>query len=214
MQQKNYMIKALIKRYFLLFYSLDSVWKVALTLFCSALLYAFMRYGVFGSARPQNFPAFLFNKGLALAAVLQLVAGWWYVLKRDYVQAKPLFTLGLYIGIWHGFISASLLGRGYFRDFMAVSWFNIAGEIIVTSGAFALTILCFIRFEKVRSYRLASGAVCITLITHLIPMGYYKWFNLERWNVLPPISLVSFCMVLTGLYFVVHSAENNKGTQL
>jgi hypothetical protein len=84
------------------------------------------------------------------------------------------------------------------------------GEATILFGTLAA--YCVWRLNKhgmkPAELRIATAAVCALVAGHLFTMGYDGWLQVQKWNGgLPPITLLSFCMVVTGLTVFLWATE-------
>jgi hypothetical protein len=183
--------------------------------------YAILRYHILGPVSWHDFPFFILNKGLSLAALLLLVLNF---------SLGPLNNIGLPVpGSW---LSArKILGMTGFllvlihalMSFMLFSpevygkLFEADGSLTLFSGlsmlggvlsfvvlwAYNLSFQTHLRDEKVfiqfiTSRQFLLSAMLLSAV-HLFFMGFQGWLSPAGWHGgLPPISLVAFVLFTAG----------------
>lgn len=185
-------------------------------LFLIIAIYTLVRYLVFGSVTINNIPAYLLNKSIALSAVCCLLFAILNSCKplkqtKQTKQIKIWAMAALHFTYIHVVISTVIFNREYFPKLFDNSQMNLAGELTVLFGILASYI-----FWQESSHRLSpiknkiikpKALRCIALILilgHLLAMGLNGWLNFSLWNDgLPPISLLSFIIVMISLLLLV-----------
>ena len=166
-----------------------------------ALGYAALRYAWAAQVPAVNWPAYVTNKALAFAAVALLVLGLWQ-LRRQRAEAGRHLRWALTFAIAHGFISAVLLGPGYF-PFLADNegmGFNALGELTILGGGLTLGVFVTQALRRPPRTRMADLLLLGILLGHVVAVGIFKWIDPSRWAYgLVPISLCSAVLVVVGL---------------
>jgi len=186
-----------------------------------SLLYAILRYHVMGPVPWKDFPFFILNKGISLAA---------FVLITFNFSLGPLNNLGARVGegwlnarkaigmtgfllvLIHALISFMLFKPAIFGKFFeADGTLTLLAGISMLGGVLGFVILwaynlsfqthlsedkAFIRFITSRNFLLVA---LLFGIIHIFFMGYPGWMNPSGWHGgLPPISLVAFAFCSLG----------------
>lgn len=186
-----------------------------------SLLYAILRYHVMGPVPWKDFPFFILNKGISLAA---------FVLITFNFSLGPLKNLGVMVGegwlnarraigmtgfllvLIHALISFMLFKPAVFGKFFeADGTLTLLAGISMLGGVLGFVILwaynlsfqthlsedkAFIRFITSRNFLLVA---LLFGIIHIFFMGYSGWMNPSGWHGgLPPISLVAFAFCSVG----------------
>ncbi|MCK0144830.1 hypothetical protein MWU78_04105 [Arenibacter sp. F26102] len=199
--------------------------KIIWTIFGISMGYAVLRYNVVGTVAWKDLPIFILNKGVSLAAIVLLAfsfsirpltnLGMPY-LNLGLESRKVLGISGLLLTIFHVLLSFLIFNPQYYPKFFAGDdSLSIIGNFSLLSGMASFMILgiyhwCFnnrsrgkeMLIEIITSKKFLLGLLFLLGI-HLFFMGYSTWSTPAKWQGgLPPISLISFVVVLFG--FVVN----------
>lgn len=193
---------------------------IAIT-FVLSMLYAVLRYHILGPVPWKDFPFFILNKGISLAA---------FVLITFNFSLGPLKNIGVKVGegwlnarraigmtgfllvLIHALISFMLFKPAIFGKFFeADGTLTLVAGISMLGGVLGFVILwaynlsfqthlsedkAFIRFITSRNFLLVA---LLFGIIHIFFMGYSGWMNPSGWHGgLPPISLVAFAFCGAG----------------
>lgn len=164
------------------------------------LIYAYLRYSVFGKFEPPNIALFIGNKVLIFTAI---------VLIPFFIKTKDnsfKLTLNVFI-ILHIISSLYLLRPAIFPNlFNDSAMINTHGNIIVLFGILAAVFFfnsITKKFIEI-SPTLNSSILFIFVIAHNISIGWNGWFNYQEWNGgMPPISLLTTLIVIYSLILTV-----------
>jgi len=186
-----------------------------------SLGYAILRYHVAGPVPWKDFPMFILNKGLSLAAYILLTMNFslgplsnlGVPVSRAWLNSrKALGMTGFLLVMLHALISFMLFSPANYTRFFAVDGtLTLVAGLSMVGGVFAFVVLwgynmsfqtflredkAFIQFITSRKFMLFAlllGAV------HLFFMGYQGWMKPADWHWgLPPISLVAFTFFAVG----------------
>ena len=186
-----------------------------------AIGYAILRYHIAGPVPWKDFPFFILNKGLCLAAFVLLTmnfslgplnnlgalvpAGWLNAL-------KALGMTGFLLVLVHALMSFLLFNSStYGKFFTADGTLTLLAGLSMLAGVFAFVVLwgynmtfqTFLREDKAFIQFITSrGFMLFALLlgaAHLLFMGYEGWLEPAAWQAgLPPISLVAFSVFAIG----------------
>jgi hypothetical protein len=183
--------------------------------------YAVLRYHVMGPVPWKDFPFFILNKGLCLAAFLLLTLNFALgplkslgaSVAASWLDArKALGMTGFLLVMLHALMSFLLFRPAVYAQFFETDGtLTLLAGISMLGGVAAFVVLwgynmsfqtflredrAFIQFITSRKFMLFAlllGAV------HLFFMGYQGWMNPAGWHGgLPPISLVAFTAFAIG----------------
>lgn len=186
-----------------------------------SFIYAIIRYHVLGDVPWNDFPFFIFNKGIALVAFILLILNFSIgPLKNIGINVsegwlnsrKILGMVGFLFVLIHVFISMLLFKPEMFGKFFEENGrLTLYAGLSMLGGVLAFVLLWvynlafktdlkedqkFIHFITSRKYLLISF---LFTMLHIFFMGYKGWLNPSGWNGgLPPISLVAFTIFITG----------------
>jgi hypothetical protein len=186
-----------------------------------SIAYAILRYHILGPIPWSEFPFFILNKGISLAAILLLVLNF---------SLGPLKNIGLPVpGSWlsarkilgmTGFLLVlihALMSFMLFSPAIYGKLFDTDGSLTLFSGlsmlggvlsfvvlwGFNLSFQTHLRDEKafiqfITSRKFLLLAMLLSAV-HLFFMGFKGWFSPAGWHGgLPPISLVAFAVFAIG----------------
>lgn len=186
-----------------------------------SLGYAILRYHILGDVSWNDFPFFIFNKGIALTAFILLTLNFSIgPLKNIGINVsegwlnsrKILGMVGFLFVLIHVFISMLLFKPEIFGKFFEENGrLTLYAGLSMLGGVLAFVLLWvynlafktdfkedqkFIDFITSRKYLLISF---LFTMLHIFFMGYKGWLNPSGWNGgLPPISLLAFTFFITG----------------
>jgi DMSO/TMAO reductase YedYZ heme-binding membrane subunit len=193
---------------------------ISITLLLS-IGYTILRYHIVGPVPWKDFPFFIFNKGISLAAFILLsfnfsvgplknlgikVSGGWLNAR------KALGMTGFLLVLIHALISFMIFKPEIFGKFFAEDGgLTLFAGLSMLGGVLSFVVLwiinlsfqthmsedkAFIKFITSRKFLLF--AMLLSLV-HFFFMGYEGWLNVSGWNGgLPPISLVAFTFFIVG----------------
>jgi len=183
--------------------------------------YAVLRYNVVGPVAWKDLPVFVLNKGVSLAAIVFLTVSFtikplthlgFPALNFGLESRKILGISGLLLTIFHVLLSFLIFNPHYYPKFFdSDNTLSVIGNFSLLAGMFSFMILglyhwCFRNRSKnkeiliniITSKEFLLGLLFMLGI-HLVFMGYTTWFTPSIWQGgLPPISLISFTVVLFG----------------
>jgi len=190
--------------------------------------YAVVRYHIVGTVPWKDFPFFILNKGISLAAFILITCNFGFgplnnlgvKVPAGWLNArKALGMTGFLLVLIHALMSFMLFNSSvYAKFFEADGTLTLLAGLSMLGGVLAFVVLwaynlsfqthlredkSFIQFITSRKFLLWAmvlGAV------HLIFMGYQGWMTPSGWQGgLPPISMVAI------VFFVVGYAANILG---
>ncbi len=199
----------------------NSAFKITLLALLFSMVYAVMRYHIFGAVPWKDLPFFIFNKSLALCAYLLLFFTFTIgPLKQVGVgisdawlnARKVLGMLGFLMALVHGLMSFMLFKTAIYPKFFELDGtLTLLAGLSMLFGVLSLIVLwvinlsfqtairedkAFIRFISSKRFLMTAflfGAL------HLLFMGYEGWMKPAEWHGgLPPISLIAFVFFLVG----------------
>ena len=201
--------------------SRNSAGKILMVTLLLAIGYAVLRYHVLGPVPWKDFPFFILNKGLCLAAFVLLIFNFSLgplnnlgvpVPKGWLIARKALGMTGFLLVLIHVLMSFLLFRPSVYQQFFeANETLSLVGGLSMLAGVLAFVILwaynlsfqtflredhAFITFITSRRFMLVA---LIFGGLHLLFMGYQGWLNPAGWHGgLPPISLVAFTVFSIG----------------
>ena len=186
-----------------------------------SIAYAVLRYHVLGPVPWNDFPMFILNKGLSLAAFVLLTLNFSLGPIRSlgarvpegWLSArKALGMTGFLLVLIHALMSFLLFGAArYGLFFTDDGTLTLAGGLAMLFGVLGFVFLwgynlsfqTFLREDAMFIRVLTSRRVMLFGLVlgglHLLFMGYEGWLNPGGWHGgLPPISLLAFTFFAVG----------------
>jgi hypothetical protein len=191
---------------------------IQISILVSFCIFAWIRYVVFGEVHLEQWPLFLLNKAFSATASALLYLSAYYSYKQRQERSSGHANAAMFLVMMHFLISLTVLRPSYFPSFFSETGMfklDINLSLLAGSLSFVLMGLIFLRY-KIESGRLKSikthHLLLITgLLAHTFFRGYSGWFSMEKWpGFLPPISLISFILLMAGLFFVVRKTVQGK----
>lgn len=183
--------------------------------------YAVLRYHIVGPVPWTDFPFFILNKGLCLAAFLLLTMNFALgplnnlgaSVPQGWLNARKAMGMsGFLLVMLHALMSFLLFSPAvYSKFFDNDGTLTLAAGLSMLGGVAAFVVLwgynmtfqtflredkAFVRFITSRKFMLFA---LLLGAAHLFFMGYDGWLNPTDWHGgLPPVSLVAFAFFATG----------------
>ncbi len=201
--------------------SKNSAGQIITIVLLSSIGYAILRYNLVGPVPWKDFPFFILNKGISLAAFILLTCNFGFgPLKNLGVNVpvgwlnarKALGMTGFLLVLIHVLMSFMLFSPSvYAKFFEANGTLTLMAGLSMLGGVAAFVVLwaynlsfqtnlredkAFIQFITSRTFLLWAlllGGV------HLVFMGYQGWLNPSGWHGgIPPVSLVAITVGVVG----------------
>ncbi len=183
--------------------------------------YAILRYHIVGPVLWKDFPFFILNKGISLAAFILLTCNFGFgplnnlgvKVPASWLNArKALGMTGFLLVLVHALMSFMLFSPTVYAKFFETDGtLTMLAGLSMLGGVLAFVVLwgynlsfqthlredkAFIQFITSRTFLLWAmllGAV------HLVFMGYQGWLNPSGWHGgIPPVSLVAITIFVAG----------------
>ena len=185
------------------------------------LAYAVLRYHIVGPVPWTDFPFFILNKGISLAAFILLTLNFSLgplknlgaKVPEGWLNArKALGMTGFLLVLIHALMSFLLFSPSvYGKFFEADGTLTLLAGLSMLGGVLAFVVLwtynmsfqtflredqAFIRFITSRKFLLSA---MLLGAAHIFFMGYEGWLNPSDWHGgMPPVSLVAFVFFAVG----------------
>jgi hypothetical protein len=183
--------------------------------------YAILRYHIVGPVAWKDFPFFILNKGISLAALMLLVLNFslgplksfGLPVPASWLSARKILGMtGFLLVLIHALMSFMLFRPEiYSKLFEADGSLTLFGGLSMLGGVLSFVVLwgynlsfqthlrdekVFIQFITSRNFLLLS---MLLSAAHLFFMGFEGWLSPSGWHGgLPPISLVAFVFFAIG----------------
>jgi hypothetical protein len=181
-----------------------------LTAFFVTTVYAVVRYAGFGNVPLIHVPVYIMNKSISMTAVEALFMAALGNMRSENETVRFWTSVCSQLVFVHILLSLGILSKGYFTSFFNGDKMSLTGEIVLLTGALAA--YCFWRLQATEVKRAIRRTLTILACTlaaiHLLAMGFAGWLQVQKWNGgLPPITLLSFILVISGLIIFVWTKE-------
>lgn len=181
------------------------MWKIV-SLYLVAVAYSAVRYVVFAPKNLENFPVFVTNKGISMAAAFCFTLAFWHLWRTRHrtpgVEAAAWFRAGIFGVFVHVPMSLAILRPGYFKEFFTGDRLSFNGEAVFLFGALTaggIYLLGRTHWTTRQRWWLSLATVA-TLCTHTLCMGIARGLNITRSHAyLPPMWLLSLLGITLGL---------------
>jgi hypothetical protein len=164
-----------------------------------SLFYAVLRYGIAKDVSLSHWPAYIGQKGLAIAAVGTLVLA---IVRRIKGHGDPgqAYKASFMLALSHAMTSVVVLDPQYLGYlYLDGGKLNAWGESAIVLGAVALSAFFGLIIWKSSSLISELGLLFI-LLAHTFSVGLLKWLDLSRWKYgLVPISLIGCVILIVGI---------------
>jgi hypothetical protein len=183
--------------------------------------YAVLRYHIIGPVPWKDFPFFILNKGLCLAAFLLLTMNFalgplnnlGVSVSQSWLNArKAMGMTGFLLVMLHALMSFLLFNPANYGKFFAsngsltlLAGLSMLGGVtaFVVLWGYNMTFQTFLREDKAFIQFITSRKFMLFALLlgamHLLFMGYEGWLKPAGWHGgLPPISLVAFTFFAVG----------------
>lgn len=201
--------------------SKNSAGRIISVVLIFSIGYAIVRYHIAGPVPWKDFPFFILNKGISLAAFIMLTFNFGlgplnnlgFKVPIGWLNArKALGMTGFLLVLVHALMSFMLFSPSvYAKFFEANGTLTLLAGLSLLTGVLAFVVLwgynlsfqthlredkAFIQFITSRTFLLWAmllGAL------HLVFMGYEGWLNPSGWHGgIPPVSLVAIAIFVAG----------------
>ena len=173
-------------------------------------IYAVLRYAGFGNVSLIHVPVYLMNKSLSMAATASLFMAALGLMRSQRDAVSFWGRACLHLVFVHVLLSLSIFSKGYYAKFFDNDKMNLIGEAVVLLGVLAVYCVWRLGSAEIKPALrrtltvLASGLVA----GHIFVMGYDGWLQFQKWHGgLPPITLLSFLMVMYSLVVFLWAKE-------
>jgi hypothetical protein len=183
--------------------------------------YAIVRYHIAGPVPWKDFPFFILNKGISLAAFILLVCNFGFGPLNNIGVRVPVGWLnarkamgmtGFLLVLVHVLMSFMLFSPAVYQQFfVGDGTLTLLGGLSMLGGVLAFVVLWgynmsfqthlrddkkFIQFITSRTFLLWA---MLLGASHLFFMGYKGWLDPSGWHgSMPPVSLVAFTLFALG----------------
>ena len=187
------------------------------SIFVFAVAYAVLRYHVAGPVPWKDFPFFILNKGISLAAFVLIACNFGFGPLRNIgvplpdswlAARKAIGMTGFLLVLIHALMSFLLFKPAVYANFFAADGtLTLLAGLSMLAGVLAFVVLwaynlsfqTFLREDEVFiSFITSRRFLLVAFIlggAHLLFMGYEGWLKPGGWHGgLPPISLVAFAV--------------------
>ena len=177
--------------------------KVIPTIFLFSFFYAVIRYNIAGNVSWSHLPLYVFNKTVALSAIILFsYISIFSARRHSKDRERCRLALGILI-LMHTLISLILLSPDYYSKLFDKGKMNFSGELAMLFGALSFTALVAVYIRQKREietpYIQLKRVILLAAGGHLLFIGFSSWITPVQWyGHLPPISLIAFLVLLAA----------------
>jgi hypothetical protein len=187
-----------------------------LAAFLGTLVYAIIRYAGFGHVSLAHLPVYIMNKAVCVTAVEALLMASLGARRGKADEVRFWSGAGSQLIFVHVLLSLGILSRGYWPSFFDGDKMSLTGEAVLLMGA--LGAYCFWRLRSAElapaTRRTLKVLASVFVAGHLFAMGYGDTLQVQKWNGgLPPMSMLSFFIVVAGLVVFLLTREKRVAPQ-
>ena len=199
----------------------NSAGRIIAVVILLSIGYAIVRYHLAGPVPWKDFPFFILNKGISLAAFILLTFNFGFGPLRNLginvpaswlTARKALGMTGFLLALIHVLMSFMLFSPAVYAKFFAadgtltlLAGLSMLGGVLsfVVLWAYNLSFQTFLREDKSFIQFITSRTFLIWAMllgaAHLVFMGYQGWMNPAGWHGgIPPVSLVAIAFFVVG----------------
>lgn len=173
--------------------------------FATTMLYALLRYNIFGPVPLADIPTLITNKAIAFSMILILLIAFVGSTKgrqEIYCAYLKLFKI---LAITHVLFSIILLSQQYFPKLLIYGRFSLFGNLAMLFG-----VLTFVFLFHNKS-RLPIVVAYVLAALHLFFIGVKGWLDVLKWNaMMPPITLLCFLLLIVLIIFSMKKPGGNS----
>jgi hypothetical protein len=170
--------------------------RIAWTVLALCFLYASLRYAAFGATSPNQLPAWILNKALALSSAIALALAIRAHLRERADACRRYLTAFGRQALLHVIITLALFSPAYFQNLYAHERLGALGEWAILGGA--LTAVTLGRPRDLSRAGLTAGF--LALLIHLAALGGPGWAHPGTWpKAMPPLTLLGFLVAAAAL---------------
>ena len=201
--------------------SKNSAGRIISAVLLFSIGYAIVRYHIAGPVPWKDFPFFILNKGISLAAFIMLTFNFGlgplnnlgFKVPIGWLNArKALGMTGFLLALVHALMSFMLFSPTVYAKFFETDGtLTLLAGLSMLAGVLAFVVLwgynlsfqthlredkAFIQFITSRTFLLWA---MLLGAAHLVFMGYEGWLNPSGWHGgIPPVSLLAIAIFVTG----------------
>lgn len=177
--------------------------QLAVGLLALAVFYATLRYNVFKGVPWTDWPAYTFNKAIAVGSLLLLAAATFRLVRRRSSIAILMSWAGA-LALAHSLLSFALFNPGYFPRLFEDGKLTFLAGLSITLGAGVMAVMELgARRSAGWTPALQSKALAFTAFAtglHAALPALNSWIEPRAWpGGLPPLTLISFAIGLAAL---------------
>ena len=188
--------------------------------FC--FVYALTRYVILGPVSAVEIPVYIINKAVAWSAVTLLFLSIFATSKNLTNTAREYGTFAFWNIVCHALLTLSILNNFHYAKLFDEGKLNLFGQLSVLSGVLVMFLFMYYHYHFSNANNFTTvlkritkvKIILIIILAHLFFLGSKGWITPEKWHgYLPPITLISFIIVLAALFYTYEWkwASNRQG---
>lgn len=176
--------------------------------FC--FIYALIRYVIVGPVDAIEIPIVILNKAVSWTGVTLLCFSIYATSKNLNSIARDYGTYAYWSIVCHILFTLSIMNNNYFAKLFEDEKLTLFGQLSIFSGVLSVVLFLYYYYNFSMSSNYTTVVkritkvklILITALAHLFFLGGKGWLNPENWHgYLPPITLISFTIVLITLFY-------------
>ncbi len=187
-----------------------------IAVFACSLVYAVLRYLVFGNVSIANLPCYGVNKAVALSSVVALCFAAFHARGSRADLERGWFASFKATMFLHVLLSLILFSPDYYPKMFSAGKMNAFGELFMLFGVLAIFLLVFrsiVREINVKTQTLQI-LLAAAIALHNFFLGIDGWLKWREWpGMMPPISMISFVLSLMSIALFISSNPKLKADE-
>jgi hypothetical protein len=182
--------------------------SICVLLFC--FTYAIIRYVIIGPVDAVEIPIFILNKAVSWTAVTLLFFSIYTTSKNLNNTAREYGTYAYWCIVCHALLTLSIMNENYFVKLFEGGKLTLFGQLSILSGVLLIVLFLYYYYNFSNTSNFTTVVkriskvklILIIALAHLFFLGGKGWITPEKWyGYLPPITLISFIIVLITLFY-------------
>lgn len=180
-----------------------------LVIFSLCLIYAVVRYCIFGEVEFDQLPIYILNKSISLLSVIGMTFYCWHIYRSKKDEKRYWGNVFYTFMLLHILISLMIVGPDYYPVFYLPEnpKLSIWGGASLLFAALA-AVVCVLRYTVFKNIEVFTLMIFIAyaVSSHLMLISAAGWIVPAKWlGGLPPISLISFLISIAALLIAAYA---------
>lgn len=173
--------------------------KSTILILTSTLIYAIIRYNVFGTVSYSDIPTLIVNKSISFSTIIFLAFASYYKLKHNTYKYDSYVQLFRTFVFMHVLLSMLLFSNQYYPKLYDGERLTFFANLAILTGLLGFSYL----YNKIVD--VIKLVLYFLIAMHLYFIASSSWFTPQSWNGgMPPISLLCFLLLLLTFLFELY----------